>query len=121
MDATIVTAASNREGATGTFKRTYGRHPLAAWCANTSESLATLLRKGNAGSNTVADHITVIRAALAQIPGQVGAKLLVRIDRAGATHDLLTYLEGLTTTRRTVGWAITGADEEAIAHLPEDA
>jgi hypothetical protein len=28
-----------------------------------------LLRPGNAGSNTAADHITVTRAALRQLPG----------------------------------------------------
>ena len=28
-----------------------------------------LLRPGNAGSNTAADHITVLRQALAQLPG----------------------------------------------------
>lgn len=125
LDATIVTASSDKQGARGTFKRTYGHHPLAAWCANTCESLTTLLRKGNAGSNTVGDHIRVMGAALAQIPGQASAKLLIRIDGAGATHALLEYLEGLATTRRTVrytvGWTITGADETAIAHLPESA
>lgn len=125
LDATIVTSASDKEGATGTFKRTYGHHPLAAWCANTTESLATLLRKGNAGSNTVSDHIAVTNAALAQIPGQASAKVLVRIDGAGATHALLEYLQGLNTTRRTlrytVGWTITTMDETAIAALPEQA
>jgi hypothetical protein len=35
MDATIITAASNKEQATGTFKKSFGHHPLAAWCANT--------------------------------------------------------------------------------------
>lgn len=84
LDATIVTASSDKQGARGTFKRTYGHHPLAAWCANTCESLTTLLRKGNAGSNTVGDHIRVMGAALAQIPGQASAKLLIRIDGAGA-------------------------------------
>jgi hypothetical protein len=28
----------------------YGFHPLGAWLANTAESLAMLLRPGNAGS-----------------------------------------------------------------------
>ena len=114
VDATVITSASDKEGARGTFKRTYGHHPLAAWCSNTGESLTTLLRTGNAGSNTVADHLTVIGAALAQIPGQADAKLLFRIDGAGATHDLLAHLEELTTTHRTVrytvGWTITAAN-----------
>jgi hypothetical protein len=46
----------------------YGFHPLGAWLANTTESLAMLLRPGNAGSSTVADHIAVLAAAVRQIP-----------------------------------------------------
>ncbi|MFE4799131.1 transposase [Streptomyces sp. NPDC056708] len=60
IDATIITAASKKDGADATFKKTYGFHPLAAWCANTGECLAMMLRSGNAGSNTAADHIAVL-------------------------------------------------------------
>ncbi|WP_410007855.1 transposase [Planotetraspora sp. A-T 1434] len=120
IDATIVLAHSNKEGASATFKKTWGFHPLAAWCANTQESLAMLLRRGPAGSNTAADHL---EAAIAQIPTRRRAKLLIRVDGAGATHDLLERLEGLNTTRRTVrytvGWKITDVDGAAIAALPE--
>ncbi|WP_223830580.1 transposase [Nocardiopsis quinghaiensis] len=123
MDATIPAAASNKQGAAPTFKKTFGFHPLATWCANTFECLAMELRPGNAGSNTVDDHVRVLTDALAQVPGSSRAKVLVRIDGAGATHALLEHLQGLNTTRRTVrytvGWAITSADEEAIAALPE--
>ena len=125
IDATIITSASDKSGAAVTFKKTYGFHPLACWCANTQESLAMLLRKGNAGSNTVADHVRVLSEALAQIPNSCQAKILVRVDGAGATHDLLTHLEGFNTTRRTVrylvGWSITALDEQAIACLPATA
>jgi Transposase DDE domain group 1 len=125
VDATIILSSSNKTGAAVTFKKTYGFHPLACWCANTQESLAMLLRAGNAGSNTVADHIRVLTDALAQIPGSSQAKILVRIDGAGATHDLLKHLEALNTARRTmrylVGWTITEDDEKAIARLPERA
>ncbi|MFF4756989.1 transposase, partial [Streptomyces sp. NPDC002514] len=83
------------------------------------------LRPGNAGANTVADHIAVLTDALAQIPGSSTAKILVRVDGAGATHGLLEHLEALNTTRRTVrytvGWTITEEDEKAIACLPEAA
>ena len=68
MDATIQVAHSDKEGAAGTFKGTYGHHPLCAWCDNTGEVLALLLRPGNAGSNTAADHIAVLTEAIAQIP-----------------------------------------------------
>jgi hypothetical protein len=125
IDATIITSASDKSGAAVTFKKTYGFHPLACWCANTQESLAMLLRRGNAGSNTVTDHVRVLSDALAQIPNSCQAKILVRVDGAGATHDLLRHLEGLNTARRTVrylvGWTITAADEQAIARLPATA
>ena len=50
LDATLVTAHSDKESAAATFKGGYGFHPLTAWCDNTGEALATLLRPGNAGS-----------------------------------------------------------------------
>ena len=58
------------------------------------EALAGLLRPGNAGSNTAADHITVLGWALESLPGPYrpdpddpGAQqILVRCDSAGATH-----------------------------------
>ncbi|MFG2885918.1 IS1380 family transposase [Streptomyces sp. NPDC048297] len=125
LDATVITATSKKAGAAVTFKKTFGFHPLAAWCANTTESLAMLLRPGNAGANTVADHICVLTDALAQIPGSSAAKILIRADGDGATHGLLEHLEALNTTRRTVrytvGWKITEDDEQAIAQLPEAA
>jgi hypothetical protein len=80
-----------------------------------------LLRPGNAGSNTVADHLGVLSDAIAQIPAACRAKLLIRIDGAGATHELIDHLEALNTSRRTVrylvGWTITEADEAAIAAI----
>jgi len=125
MDATLITAHSDKEGAGPTFKKGYGFHPLGAWLANTAESLAMLLRPGNAGSNTVADHIEVLAAALAQIPARWRSKLIVRVDGAGATHELIKHLLTLCTRRRTVlftcGWMITPADEDAIGLLPAGA
>ena len=48
-------------------------HPLGAWCANTGEALAMLLRPVTPGSNTVADHIRVLGDAIAQLPCPTGA------------------------------------------------
>ena len=76
LDATLITAHSGKEGAAATFKMGYGFHPLGGWLANTTENLAMLLRPGNAGSNTFADHLAVLTAAIRQIP----ARLLVRVD-----------------------------------------
>lgn len=70
MDATIVICHSEKESATRTWKKTFGFHPLLCFLDNTGEALAGLLREGRAGSNTAADHITVLDQALAQIPDQ---------------------------------------------------
>ncbi|MER5214230.1 transposase [Streptomyces sp. NPDC002838] len=125
MDATIITAASKKQGATATWQRIFGFHPLAAWCANTAECLAMRLRPGNAGSNTTSDHIKVLTEALAQVLGASTAKILVRVDGAGATHGLHEHLRDLNTRRRTVrfttGWKITEEEKAVIALLPETA
>ena len=98
FDATITLAHSDKEDATPTWKHTYGFHPLLCFLdrpevAN-GEALAGLLRPGNAGSNTAADHITVLDLALESLPAQArprldvpeGPRLLARSDSAGATH-----------------------------------
>jgi hypothetical protein len=122
VDATLITAYSDKEGAAPTFKKGYGFHPLGAWLANTAESLAMLLRPGNAGSNTFTDHAAVLTAALRQIPSRMRSRLLVRVDGAGASHELISHLLALASRRRTVlftsGWMITEADEDAIGKLP---
>jgi hypothetical protein len=126
VDATLVTAHSDKEGAAPTFKKGFGHHPLWAFVdhgpAGTGEPLAALLRPGNAGSNTAADHLTVVRAALRQLPGhraghRPGRKILVRVDGAGATHELLDWLH----TQRlsySVGFGLTQQVVDQLAALP---
>jgi Transposase DDE domain group 1 len=125
MDATLVTAHSDKEGAAPTWKKGYGFHPLGAWCRNTRECLAMLLRPGNAGSNTFTDHKEVLAAALRQVPSRFRWKIMVRVDGAGASHDLVEHLLSLNSRRRkvlfTTGWMITAADEHAIARVPAGA
>jgi hypothetical protein len=127
VDATLVTAHSEKEAAAPTFKRGFGFHPLWAFVDHgqdgTGEPLAFVLRKGNAGSNTVADHLTVLKAALAQLPGghTRGRKVLVRVDGAGGTHELLAWL----TRRRlaySVGFSLPGdlaTIQAKLATIPE--
>jgi len=91
-----------REGAAPTFKMGYGFLPLGAWLANIAESLAMLLRPGNAGSNTFTDHLAVLTAAIRQIPSRFRSRLLVRVDGAGASHELISHLLWLSSRRRTV-------------------
>src|SRR5690242_11736384 len=86
----------------------YGFHPLAAWCANTRECLHMLLRPGNAGSNTFTDHKEVLAAALKQVPARLRRKVLVRVDGAGASHDLITHLLSLSTPRKKLLFTAAG-------------
>ncbi len=101
LDATLVTAHSEKQHAAPTFKRGFGFHPLWAFLDNgadgSGEPLACLLRPGNAGSKTAADHITVTREALKQLPGhrpgvRPGRRVLVRTDAAGSTHEFVNWL-----------------------------
>ena len=103
IDATIVTACSEKEQAAPTWKRTYGHHPLAVFADHgtegSGEALAVLLRAGNAGSNTAADHIEAARLALAQLPRQARRRVLIRTDSGGGTHEFLNWL-----ARPACGW-----------------
>lgn len=123
LDATIVTCTSQKDGAAGTFKGTFGHMPLGAWVANTRDCVAMLLRPGNAAPNDVVDHKTVLSAAMRQLPLPLWSKLLVRIDGAALSHEILDHLQTLTPSRRRVrwvtGWALNTVDEQAIARLPE--
>jgi hypothetical protein len=99
FDATVtISHAEDKENAAKTWKRTFGFHPLLAFLdrpeVSGGEALAGLLRPGNAGSNTAADHITVLDAALAALPEQArpapgdpgSVRVVARSDSAGATH-----------------------------------
>jgi hypothetical protein len=52
LDASLVDCHSEKEKAAPTYKHGFGYHPLMAFCDNTGEFLAGLLRAGNAGANT---------------------------------------------------------------------
>jgi len=125
MDATLITAYSDKEGASPTWKMGYGFHPLGAWLANTRECLAMLLRTGSAGSNTFEDHKEVLTAALRQVPAAFRRRVLVRIDGAGASHKLIEHMLTLSSARKTLlftcGWTITESDEAAIMAVPGSA
>ena len=122
VDATLITAHSEKENAAGNYKGGYGFHPLQSYLDETREALGGLLRSGNAGSNTAEDHKTVIDLALAQIPAEYieSLEILVRADSAGATHGLIDYCrEG--NMRFSVGYELTEQVRTAILALPEDA
>jgi hypothetical protein len=122
VDATLITAHSEKEQAAGNYKGGYGFHPLQVYLDETREGLAGLLRPGNAGSNTADDHKTVIDLALAQVPPTYieTLEILVRADSAGATHGLIDYCrEG--NMRFSVGYELTEPVRQAILQILKDA
>jgi hypothetical protein len=125
LDASVVICHSEKESAAPTWKRSFGYHPLFCFLDATGEALAGLLRPGNAGSNTTADHITVLDQALTQIPDAYrhGTPILIRSDSAGCTHGLLAHIRHLrqhgVDARFSVGVAITEDIRQAIADASE--
>jgi Transposase DDE domain group 1 len=122
VDATLITAHSEKEQAAGNYKGGYGFHPLQVYLDETREALGGLLRPGDAGSNTAEDHKTVIDRALAQIPAEhvEALQILVRADSAGATHGLVDYCRE-ANMRFSVGYELTEQVRSAILQIPADA
>ncbi|MGI8692895.1 MAG: IS1380 family transposase [Geodermatophilaceae bacterium] len=118
IDATLVTAHSDKEGAAGNFKGGWGYHPIGAWLDNTGEALAAILRPGNSGSNTAADHIAVLDLALAQLPdAHRGKPILIRVDGAGFSHSLIEHLAA-SGLGYSVGFPTNGSVRAAIGLIP---
>ena len=123
IDATIVTAHSDKQQAAPTWKKTFGFHPLTVFADHGSEGsgepLAIVLRPGNAGSNTAADHIAATRLALAQLPKATRRRVLIRADSGGGTHDFLNWLA--KPGRRlaySVGFTMTDDVQDAVLKIP---
>ena len=122
VDATLIAAHSEKERAAGNYKHGYGFHPLGAYADETREALAMLLRPGNAGSNTAADHVTVIDHSLAQIPEEQleTIEILMRADSAGATHGTADHCRRCDL-RFSVGYELTEQVRAAILETPDRA
>ena len=122
VDATLITAHSEKERAAGNYKHGYGFHPLGAYTDQTREALAIMLRPGNAGSNTAADHVTMIDRSLAQIPEEQleTLEILIRADSAGATHGTADHCRRCDL-RFSFGYELTEQVRAAILQTPDGA
>ena len=120
-----------KEGAAPNYKGGYGFHPLYCFADATGEALAVMLRPGNAGANTIADHVAVLDQAIAQLPAEIAAghhagddqalvrrEVRVRCDSAGCT-DFVWHCRA-----RNVGFAVvarsTGQIQAAISQVRVD-
>jgi hypothetical protein len=122
LDATIVIAHSDKDQAAPTWKRTFGHHPMTAFIdhgpGGTGEAAALVLRPGNAGSNTAADHITAGRLALNQIPPRLHKQVIIRTDSGGGTHEFLDWVAA-RRVKYSIGFNLTDDICAAILALPE--
>jgi len=122
VDATLIGAHSEKDGAAGNFKGGYGFHPMLAYADETSEALAGELRSGNAGANTATDQIAVAEQAIGQIPAEYieNIKLLLRVDTAGSSHELLDWCRD-GRIEFSVGYELNETVRGAILKIPDSA
>jgi len=119
IDGTLVNAHSEKEGAAPNYKHGFGFYPLLAYLDRTGEPLAALLRSGNAGSGTAADHLAVLGAALVQLPVDPHTKeVIVRTDSAALSHE---FLEGCRERgcRFVVGHALSAEVARVVVNVPD--
>lgn len=128
VDATIIDAATVKEpSVTGHYKHGIGWHPLTAWCTNIGDHLVVMQRPGNAGSFTATDHVKVLDAALAQLPAEHRRDVLVTIDTAGASHEVIDHLTRWNTAKQhgrrgrrveySIGWPVDERTKTGIGQL----
>jgi hypothetical protein len=119
IDATLVGSHSDKEGAAPTYKRGFGFHPLCSYLDATGEALAGLLRPGNAGSGTAADHVEVLDDSLDQLPVDPGQmEVIARADSAGCSHGFLQACRD-RQVRFMVGHPLTVEIAKVLVSLPQ--
>jgi len=117
IDASLLVAHSEKEGAAGNYKGGFGFHPLLCYLAETGEPLAGILRPGNAAAHTAADHFEVLALALEQLPeADLGREILARADIGGRTHAFTQDCHD-AGIRFSVGYEVDTRVREAIAEL----
>ena len=123
IDSSLVEIHSeNKEGTGPSYKGGFGFHPMLCFADATGEALAGVLRPGNAGANTVVDHLAVLDAAIAQLPVGIAVghrpgddpalasrAVMVRADSAGCTHG---FVHGARD--RNIGFAVVARSSAQI-------
>jgi hypothetical protein len=124
IDATLVTAHSDKEHAEPTFKRGFGFAPMCAFVDHgehgTGETLAIDLRPGNASPWNSADHIATLDNALAQLPEHERAQVLLRADTGTCSKVFLHRVSDLGL-EYSVGFQAQDTVKAAVEAIPEQA
>jgi Transposase DDE domain group 1 len=123
IDGSLIEIHSeHKHGAAPTYKRGFGFHPMFCFADATGETLAALLRPGNATANNAADHLTVLDDAIGQLPADIAAghrpgddpatvsrPVMARADSAGATAGFVWGCRA-----RNVGFAVVARKNSDI-------
>lgn len=124
IDATLVTAYSDKERAEPTFKRGYGFAPMCAFVDHgehgTGETLAIDLRPGKASPWNSADHLSILDAALDQLPDDERAQVLVRADTGACSKAFMHRITELDL-EYSIGFQAQDTVKAAIEVIPEQA
>ena len=124
MDATLVTAHSDKEGAEPTFKRGFGFAPMCSFVDHgghgTGEVLALDLRPGKASPWNSEDHIATLGNALAQLPEGEQGQVLVRADTGACSKVFLHHVTDLGL-EYSIGFQAHETVKAAIEVIPEQA
>ena len=124
VDATLIGAHTEKEGAAVNFKGGFGFHPLLAYLDESREALAGMLRPGNAAAHSAADQIALLDEALEQLPraavADVDREIVLRTDAAGSALELCRAARD-ARIGYLVGFDLTKQVRRAILSLPEAA
>jgi Transposase DDE domain group 1 len=124
IDATLISAHTEKDVAAVNFKGTFGFHPLLAYLDESHEALAGMLRAGNAAAHSAQAQIEVLDHALAQLPREVvtdlQTEIVMRIDSAGAASDLCQAAQD-AQIGFLVGFDVFKGVQESILSLSESA
>lgn len=124
LDATLVGAHSEKEGAEPTYKRGFGFHPMCSsidhGAAGTGDTGVLNLRPGRASAWDSTDHITTLNDTLAQLPEHERGQVLVRTDAGGCSKAFLRHITGLGL-QYSIGFGAREAVKTAIETIPDQA
>ena len=124
IDATLINAHTEKEGAAVNYRSGFGFHPMLAYLDETHEALAGVLRGGGAPAHSAQAQIDVLDLALAQLPVEVvsdlDTEIVMRIDSAGAAGALCQAAQDANIAF-LVGFDLFTGVRESILQLPEDA
>jgi hypothetical protein len=124
IDSTLVSAHSDKEHASATFKRTFGFAPMCVFVDHgeqgTGETLVAQLRPGKASPWNKDDHIAALDLALPQLPEGERGQVLVRADSGACSKMFLHHITNLGL-EYSIGFPAHETVKAAVEAIPAQA